>query len=107
MNEIKSDGYRMICRIDRGRIQIVSRYRKDWAAELPPLAKASSSLSARKAFVDCELVALNCNRVSDFQTLQNASSEVAVSDLVYFVFDLFYPNGADLRSIAIEERKSS
>src|SRR6185436_3007534 len=42
---------------------------------------------------------------SSFQSLQTALSESRTGQLVYYVFDLLYLDGFDLRGMALEDRK--
>src|SRR5262249_38667161 len=45
LHEIKFDGYRMLCRVDRGKARFISRNGHDWTAKFPELAEAASRLS--------------------------------------------------------------
>lgn len=104
-HEIKFDGYRMLCRIDQGQVEIFSRNQKSWTKVLAPLCQAAAKLSVRQAILDGELVAVQDGGVTDFQALQNAFSEKRVDELIYYAFDLLYLDGSDLRGVALEERK--
>ena len=55
--------------------------------------------------LDGEVVALDGNGAPDFATLQAALSEEQTSQLVYFVFDLMFAQGEDLRALPLGERK--
>jgi bifunctional non-homologous end joining protein LigD len=77
LHEIKFDGYRMICRIDDGRVEFYSRNHKSWTKNLGHLADAASKLPVKQAILDGEVVAFKNNGVTDFQTLQNVFSETA------------------------------
>ena len=52
MHEIKYDGYRMLCRIADGEVQMVSRNGKDWTAAFPSVAHALARLPVETAWVD-------------------------------------------------------
>jgi bifunctional non-homologous end joining protein LigD len=54
---------------------------------------------------DGEVVVLDEHGVSDFQLLQNALSAGARQSPHYFVFDLLYLDGHDLRQLPLVERK--
>src|SRR5690349_363045 len=43
LHEIKFDGYRMLCRLDRGKVRFISRNGKDWTAKFPELAETAAS----------------------------------------------------------------
>jgi bifunctional non-homologous end joining protein LigD len=104
-HEIKFDGYRMLCRIDKGRVEFYSRNQKSWTKALATLGTAIGQAPLKQAIVDGEVVAFRQDGVTDFQTLQNVFSEGRVNELVYYVFDLLYLDGTDLRGVALEERK--
>jgi bifunctional non-homologous end joining protein LigD len=96
----------MICRVDKGRVEFFSRNHKSWTKSLGPLVHAASELPVKQAILDGEVVAFKNTGVTDFQTLQNVFSEGRGTDLVYYVFDLLYVDGTDLRRVALEERKN-
>ncbi|MGH7474689.1 MAG: DNA ligase D [Longimicrobiales bacterium] len=104
LHEIKFDGYRLLCRLEKGEAALVTRNGKDWTERFAPLARAATSLAANAALLDGEAVALNDSGRSDFQLLQNALGGGA-SPLVYYAFDLLHLEGHDLRSVGLLERK--
>jgi bifunctional non-homologous end joining protein LigD len=67
LHEIKFDGYRMHARLDRGRVQILTRRGNDWTDKYPAIAKAISGLPARIAYLDGEL----CGVLPDDRTAFN------------------------------------
>ena len=105
LHEIKFDGYRIICRINDGHVELISRNHKDWTKRLDSLAEAVKSLPVTQAIFDGEVVALRADGVSDFQELQNAFRDHHVDALHYYVFDLLYLNGRDLTQLPLGERK--
>jgi len=107
LNEIKLDGYRMLCRIQAGRATLLTRRQQDWTQRFALVAEAAAELPCREAVVDGEIVALLPNGVSSFQALQNALQEDREERLVYHLFDLLYLDGYDLRTAALEDRKSA
>ena len=56
LHEVKLDGYRMFCRLERGRVTVVSRHGLDWTDRLGPLALAAADIPARQAILDGEVV---------------------------------------------------
>jgi bifunctional non-homologous end joining protein LigD len=46
LHEQKFDGYRMLCRIDRGNVQFCSRNSRDWTAKFPVIVEAVKLLQA-------------------------------------------------------------
>lgn len=106
LHEIKFDGYRIICRLDRGRARLMTRGDQDWTDRMPAIAKAVEQLAARQVIFDGEVVALLPNGVSSFQALQNAFRGDRSEPIVYYVFDLLYLDGYDQRAASLEERKA-
>ncbi len=107
LHEIKLDGYRLVCRVDRGRALLFTRHGYDWTARLPALAKAAGLLPVDEAMLDGEVVSLGPDGVSSFQGLQDALARGASDALVYFLFDLVNCDGYDLRSVPLERRKDA
>lgn len=102
--ETKWDGYRIIARIDDGKVSLLSRRGKDVTRDYPRIAAALAKLKrARQAAIDGELVALDKRGRSRFQLLQNAAN--TPTRLVYYVFDLLFHKGRDLRQLPLVERK--
>jgi bifunctional non-homologous end joining protein LigD len=110
--EIKWDGVRALAWISDRELTLRSRAGVDITKRYPELASLPESLSARQAILDGEIVALDATGHSDFQLLQErmhvrAPGErlVAQVPVVYFVFDLLYCDGHDLRHSPLLERK--
>ena len=105
LHEIKLDGYRMLCRIDKGKVTIFSRNGKEWTAALGRVADAVGELGLRSAWLDGEVTVIDDRGRTSFQALQNALSDPAGERVVYFVFDLLYLDGYDLQGVRLSERK--
>jgi bifunctional non-homologous end joining protein LigD len=105
LHEIKFDGYRMVCRIDHGRVKLISRNHRDWTERLIALAAAARPISAKTAILDGEVVAMRPDGTSDFQDLQNAFQEGRADKLHYYFFDLLHLDGRDLTNATLENRK--
>ena len=88
LHEMKFDGYRVLCRIERGSVQLLSRNGSDWTDRLPGIARAASRLGARSAMLDGEVAVVMPNGVTSFNALQNALGGGRSDEPVYFVFDL-------------------
>jgi len=106
LNEIKFDGYRLLARVEDGAVRLVTRNGHDWTDRLPAVALAVSGLDVQAALLDGELVALEPSGVSSFPALQAALSAGRDDSLHYYVFDLLYLNGWDLRPCALRDRKN-
>ncbi len=105
LHEVKYDGYRLVCRLARGKARIFSRNAKEWTARFPALARAVAGLDAQSTWIDGEMCAVDEAGRSSFQALQTALSGTDTSHLVFFAFDLPYLDGYDLRDVPLVERK--
>jgi bifunctional non-homologous end joining protein LigD len=105
LHEMKYDGYRIGCSIDRGKITLISRNGKDWTAAFPEITKAARELGVRQALIDGEIAIVLSDGRTSFQALQNAFSGGPRSGLVYFVFDLLHVGGETIASKPLVERK--
>jgi len=106
VHEIKLDGYRILLRIERGRVKLLTRNRQDWTARFPSLAEAAATLPVKDAVLDGEVVALDAAGVSSFQALQRADQLERGRSLAYVAFDLLFLDGRDLRRLPLVERKA-
>ena len=103
MHEIKLDGYRMQLRVEDGEAVMRTRKGLDWTAKFAAVAEPARGLP--DCIIDGEVVALDHNGAPDFAALQAALSEGRSQDLIYFVFDLLFEDGEDLRALPLTERK--
>ena len=55
LHEIKLDGFRMSARIDRGRVQLLTRTGLDWSEKCPSVVEALAKVGAKTAYLDGEL----------------------------------------------------
>lgn len=104
--ELKFDGYRLLARIDKGKVRCFTRNGHDWTAKLPALAKALAKLPTDSAWLDGEITVDGENDAPDFQALQNAFDSGATSSIVYWLFDAPFLDGEDLRDMPVEERRA-
>lgn len=105
--EIKFDGYRILARIDHDQVQLFTRNGHDWTHKLPQQAQALAELGLESAWLDGEMVVANEHGVPDFQALQNAFEAGSSGNILYYLFDLPYLNGVDLREVPVEERRAA
>ncbi|EJM18537.1 DNA ligase D [Pseudomonas sp. GM18] len=103
--EIKFDGYRVMARIDHDEVKLFTRNGHDWTHKLPEQAAALAALGLESAWLDGEMVVADEQGVPDFQALQNAFDAGHSASIVYYLFDLPYLNGVDLREVAVEARR--
>lgn len=102
LHEQKFDGYRIGARLHATTVELWSRRNQDWTAEFPSVVAALRKVEARNALIDGEVAAVLPSGVTSFQALQNRRSG---AHLVYFVFDLLFVDGKDLRDQPLEQRK--
>ncbi len=105
LHELKFDGYRILARIQNGKVELVTRRGNDWTDRFRPVAEALDSLKLRNAVLDGEVVSLDAHGISNFQQLQNLMKRGDKKDLVYYVFDLPYLDGYDLTEAPLIHRK--
>lgn len=103
--EIKFDGYRALCRIESGQARFFTREGNDWTERFGVLAAAAARLPISAAFLDGEIIVLESDGSSNFQSLQEALGRSETDRLVYYVFDLPFFDGYDLRAVPLEARK--
>ncbi|MGI4840290.1 MAG: DNA ligase D [Janthinobacterium lividum] len=105
--EIKFDGYRIMARVDNGDVKLFTRNGHDWTAKMPRQAQAIASLDLESGWLDGEVVVADDRGVPSFQLLQNAFQDGDGSNILFYLFDLVYLNGMDLRETPVEERRSA
>jgi bifunctional non-homologous end joining protein LigD len=105
LHEIKLDGYRMHARLDAGRVNIFTRRGNDWTDKYPALARAIASFPTDTAYLDGELCGMRPDGRTAFNLIQNAGDTGGAS-LVFFVFDLLYLGGEDLRDLPLVDCKT-
>jgi len=102
--ENKYDGYRILLRKDGEAIQLLTRNDKDWTERYPSIEEDAVGLKADSVILDGEIIVEHEGK-SDFQALQNVLKTKDYNMLRYYVFDLLYLDGEDLRKFPLVERK--
>jgi bifunctional non-homologous end joining protein LigD len=110
--EIKWDGIRTLARVQDGKVRLWSRTKRDITPEFPELSGIGAAVHAKEALLDGEVVVLDSTGKSDFQRLQsrmgvrNPSAKLmSETPVVYYLFDILYCDGHDLRHVPLVERK--
>lgn len=112
--EIKWDGYRAIAFIDKGRVQFVSRNQNDLTGQYSDLSEIPQSVQAKTAILDGEIVVLDEHGRPSFSLMQQRTgfrergrraAPKPEFPVLYYVFDLLYLDGYDLRRVALADRK--
>jgi bifunctional non-homologous end joining protein LigD len=70
-------------RLDRGKIQLLTRTGLDWSRRYPRTVEALSTLPVKTAYLDGELCALRPDGVPAFSRLQAAMDEGRTDDLEF------------------------
>ena len=70
------------------------------------LVKELSGLGVESGWLDGEIVVLRDNGVPDCNALQNAFDRKASADIVYFLFDVPFFDGYDLRRATLRDRRT-
>ena len=114
--EIKWDGYRAIAFIENEKVRLVSRHHNDLTEQYSELHDLPKLVKAKHAILDGEIAALDEQGRASFSLMQQrtgiraggrrATARLGVP-VVYYVFDLLYADGYDLRRVALEERKQA
>jgi bifunctional non-homologous end joining protein LigD len=112
--EIKWDGYRVVSFIEDGTVRMVSRNQNDLGPRYPELNALPKLVNAKSAILDGEVVVLDEQGRPSFSLMQQrtgirAHGRQAPSrpdlPIIYYVFDLIYLDGYDLRRVALDDRK--
>ncbi len=101
--EVKWDGYRAIALLNGTKVELLSRNGKSFSDKFYPVQEALVHWN-KKMVVDGEIVVIDKNGGPDFSALQNWRSE-ADGSLFYYVFDLLWIDGHDLKQLPLYERK--
>ncbi|MCA9291953.1 MAG: DNA ligase D [Phycisphaerales bacterium] len=106
LHEIKLDGYRLLAHVRDGAVRLLTRNGHDWTDRFGAVATAVARLPVREAIFDGEVVVLDANGISDFSALQNAFRGYGRRAFTYYLFDLPFVDGCDLRRAALRDRKA-
>jgi bifunctional non-homologous end joining protein LigD len=103
--EIKLDGYRALALVDQASARLISRAGNELSSAYPAIV---SDLVTTKhtAVFDGEIVVLDESGVPRFELLQSYRT-ARQGHLVYYVFDLLFLNGQDLRNQPLVQRKET
>ena len=103
--EIKWDGYRLLARVEGGRVALVTRNGNDWTERMPQLAEAVAGLGLQSGWIDGEIVVFGAHGAPDFNALQKAFDGSRTDAIRYCVFDLPFADGDDLRALPLHARR--
>ena len=104
VHQIKFDGYRMQANVGGGSVRIFTRNGYDWTDKLPALAADLAELPP--CILDGELCAVSANGQSNFSALRKSLNRRDSGELVFFVFDILWGKGEDLRPYPLSARQA-
>jgi bifunctional non-homologous end joining protein LigD len=104
--EIKFDGYRMLARVQGKDIRLITRNGNDWTDKLGPLQQEIRRMKLPDGWYDGEIVVHDENGKPNFNLLQLAFDGSNKAQIVYFVFDVPYHKGYDLRDVRLDARRA-
>jgi bifunctional non-homologous end joining protein LigD len=104
LHELKYDGYRILASKAGDAITLYSRSGLDWTVRFPAIAKALLTLPATSALIDGEAAYVLPSGITDFKSLQE-HIDTPDPAIRYFVFDLLFLDGKDLRKEKLVKRK--
>jgi bifunctional non-homologous end joining protein LigD len=99
--ELKYDGFRALCAIVDGDIEMWSRNELDLAPRFPAVAAALTKLKVPEVVLDGEIVVLDEKGAPRFQLLQQGDRRE-----ILVVFDILWLDGKDLRNLTYDERRN-
>ncbi|MCA9293350.1 MAG: DNA ligase D, partial [Phycisphaerales bacterium] len=105
VHELKYDGYRLMARLEGGKVTLLTRNGHDWTDRFAPVAKALGRLAIKDAILDGEVCVLDARGLPSFGALQRSLDRRDRSGFVYYVFDVLYARGHDLMRTPLVERK--
>jgi bifunctional non-homologous end joining protein LigD len=112
--EPKLDGYRVVAYLQDGQVKLISRNGLDTTAKFPQVKAELQKQTVSQMLLDGEMVALDESGRPCFQCLQDyanpflsrsSGGQPLKYSLLYYVFDILYLNGYDLREVPLADRK--
>jgi bifunctional non-homologous end joining protein LigD len=112
--EIKWDGYRAVSFIENCDVRLVSRNQNDLSPRYPELQDVPKFVNAKTAILDGEVVVLDEQGRPSFSLMQQRTGIRSHGrqgaprrdlPIMYFVFDILYLDGYDLRRVNLDDRK--
>ncbi|MDP9123092.1 MAG: DNA ligase D [Pseudomonadota bacterium] len=104
--ENKLDGYRLLARVEGKKVKLFTRNGNDWTTKFSNVVEAVSALKLGSAWLDGEIVVLDANGLPSFNALQNSVDNAKTKDVLYFLFDLPFHGGMDLRQVPLLARRA-
>lgn len=110
--ELKWDGMRALTRLDHGQVELWSRSGRDTRAQFPELDVLPDLVGPHEALLDGEIVVLTPDGRADFERMQSrmhtahpSPALLESTPITYYLFDILYCDGLDLRHVPLAQRK--
>lgn len=104
--EIKFDGYRLLARVQGRKVQLFTRNGNDWTHKLHALQAELQRMDLPDGWYDGEIVVLDQAGKPDFGALQQSFDAAQTAAIVYYLFDVPYCGGHDLRAQPLVARRA-
>ena len=102
--ETKLDGYRALAQIQNSTVKLISRNGLPFNAKYPEIAQTLEAIT-NDVILDGEIVVEDSRGKSHFQWLQHLDEKPKQGQLKFYVFDILYFQGYDLRGLELLQRK--
>jgi DNA ligase D-like protein (predicted ligase) len=106
IHELKYNGYRTQLIVEAGRARAFTRNGHDWTERYQPVVRSAAPLPCENAILDGEVIVQDEHGRCDFHGLKNAIAKEP-HRLVFMAFDLLHLDGADLRRMPLEDRRTA
>src|SRR5262245_35736759 len=103
LHEIKHDGMRLMARRAGAEVRLYMRNGTNWTKRYPAVTEAVSALDVVSVHLDGEVVVCDTKGLASFDLLRSRAHDRRA---FLYAFDLLELDGADLRALALEERKA-
>lgn len=104
--EVKWDGYRAIAEIYKKTVELYSRNHLSFNHQFAPIVDDLKKFK-KEMILDGEVVVLDKEGLPNFQMLQNyLNAKDTTGFLCYYVFDILYYEGYDLKELPLIQRKT-
>jgi predicted nucleic acid-binding Zn ribbon protein len=88
-----------------GKLTVYSRRDNDWTDSFASIARAGEILPVRHCVLDGEAIVQDQRGIADHHALRRELARKRTGNLTYYLFDLLYLDGEDLRQRPLSERK--
>lgn len=105
LHEIKLDGYRIQAHLSSDHVTLYSRNGLNWTRKFLKIKAELERLQFDGTIFDGEIVSLDEKGKSQFHLLQRTLKKEIRTELHYFIFDLLFFQGEDMRLLPLWERK--